>query len=46
MECHIAGDKKVIKADNTVEFYPGTLLLIKLRTDTIYEEPDEEDFSW
>ncbi|QTA85435.1 hypothetical protein [Desulfonema magnum] len=46
LECHVAGSEKVIKSDNSEQFYPGTLVLIKLRTDTIYEEPDEEDFSW
>lgn len=35
-----------ISSENTRWFYPGTLILIKFRTDYIYEEPYEEDFSW
>lgn len=27
-------------------FYPGTLILITFNTDTLYEEIEEEDFSW
>jgi len=35
-----------IKSELSKGFYPGTLILIKLRTNNIYEEPYEEDFSW
>ncbi|QTA78314.1 Uncharacterized protein dnl_05350 [Desulfonema limicola] len=37
---------RYLKLELSKGFYPGTLILIKLRTDNIYEEPYEEDFSW
>ena len=46
LECFNIGSEKHIISDNTKGFYPGTLLLIKLRTNAICEEFYEEDFSW